>query len=374
MAGDVSPDGSGGGPATGEPISLGAICSRSGIASFPEAGVAAQAVFDRFNEQGGLDGRPVELVVEDDGSDAAKAATAAGTLVEDQKVVGMVGGASLLACAAAGQYRADQGVYSILGTGVDPVCFRNDHIAAVNTGPFFSAGIDLTYLSQNLGLENVCFLGLNVPDLIPSYREIVTQWEEATGQTLTAFVTIEAQDDPTVGLTSLRSAGCDGVTMALIEPVYLAYIQAAIAGGFTEDYQIMMLTSGYSSTLAEALGPDGDGIPANSEFEPFTGDCACLDDFKGLMEANDIPLTSFATGGYLAGNLALTALQSIDGEITAESVGTAFQALNVETSLLGAPFVWGTQPNHTSKIVEMQDGGWVTVGDANEWITFPPEG
>ncbi|MFV0257992.1 MAG: ABC transporter substrate-binding protein, partial [Acidimicrobiales bacterium] len=101
--------GSGGGPATGEPIKLGAISSLSGIATFPEAAVAAQAVFDRFNEQGGLDGRPVELVVEDDGSDAAKAATAARTLVEDQKVVGMVGGASLLACAAAGQYLADQG-------------------------------------------------------------------------------------------------------------------------------------------------------------------------------------------------------------------------------------------------------------------------
>ena len=67
--------------ATGEPIKLGAIVSKTGPADFSSAGRAALAFFKCVNAHGGINGRPVELLIEDDFWNPEKAASAARKLV-----------------------------------------------------------------------------------------------------------------------------------------------------------------------------------------------------------------------------------------------------------------------------------------------------
>ncbi|WP_110373189.1 ABC transporter substrate-binding protein [Chelatococcus asaccharovorans] len=85
------------GPAVAaDPIKIGSVVSATGPAAFlgdPEAKTLKLYV-DELNKKGGLLGRPVELVLYDDGGDANKARTFATRLVEDDKVVAMVGGTS----------------------------------------------------------------------------------------------------------------------------------------------------------------------------------------------------------------------------------------------------------------------------------------
>jgi branched-chain amino acid transport system substrate-binding protein len=134
-----------------------------------------------------------------------------------------------------------------------------------------------------------------------------------------------------------------------------------------------MLTSGYSLSVLDKIASTAEGTVTNSEFLPYTDDedtTPELVDFKELMEANDLELTSFAQGGYIAANIAIEALRSIEGEITRESVSEAFQGIEYTTPLLGEPFTWGPQPNRSSQIVEIQDGKFVTV---SEWLKFPPD-
>ncbi len=79
-----------------DPIKIGSVVSATGPAAFlgdPEAKTLKLYV-DELNKKGGLLGRPVELVLYDDGGDANKARTFATRLVEDDKVVAMVGGTS----------------------------------------------------------------------------------------------------------------------------------------------------------------------------------------------------------------------------------------------------------------------------------------
>jgi len=57
LAGCAGGDGAGG---DGAPIVVGSVNTISGPATFPEASQAAAAVFDAFNEEGGLDGRTIE--------------------------------------------------------------------------------------------------------------------------------------------------------------------------------------------------------------------------------------------------------------------------------------------------------------------------
>ncbi|MEW6639107.1 MAG: ABC transporter substrate-binding protein [Pseudomonadota bacterium] len=77
-------------------IKIGSILSSTGPASFlgePEDKTLRMYI-DKINSAGGVDGKKLELVVYDDGGDANKARTFATRLIEDDKVVAMVGGST----------------------------------------------------------------------------------------------------------------------------------------------------------------------------------------------------------------------------------------------------------------------------------------
>ncbi|MGG5809402.1 ABC transporter substrate-binding protein [Falsiroseomonas sp. CW058] len=76
------------------PIRIGAVLSVTGPASFlgdPEDKTLRLYV-NRINQAGGINGRPIQLIVYDDAGDANRARTFATRLVEDDRVVAMVGG------------------------------------------------------------------------------------------------------------------------------------------------------------------------------------------------------------------------------------------------------------------------------------------
>ncbi|MGO9356989.1 MAG: ABC transporter substrate-binding protein [Xanthobacteraceae bacterium] len=77
-------------------VKIGAVLSATGPASFlgePEDKTLRMYV-DKINAAGGVAGNKIELVIYDDGGDANKARTFASRLVEDDKVVAMVGGST----------------------------------------------------------------------------------------------------------------------------------------------------------------------------------------------------------------------------------------------------------------------------------------
>ena len=77
-------------------VKIGAVLSATGPASFlgePEDKTLRMYV-DKINAAGGVAGNKIELVIYDDGGDANKARTFASRLIEDDKVVAMVGGST----------------------------------------------------------------------------------------------------------------------------------------------------------------------------------------------------------------------------------------------------------------------------------------
>ncbi|PWC82889.1 ABC transporter substrate-binding protein [Azospirillum sp. TSH100] len=86
-----------------DPIKVGAIVSATGPASFlgdPEKKVL-ELYADRINKAGGVDGRPVQLTVYDDGGAADKAASFTKRLIESDGVDVIVGGTTTAATMAA---------------------------------------------------------------------------------------------------------------------------------------------------------------------------------------------------------------------------------------------------------------------------------
>jgi branched-chain amino acid transport system substrate-binding protein len=79
-----------------QPIRVGAILSVTGPASFlgdPQKRTL-EMMAEQVNSSGGIEGRKIELVIYDDGGDANAARTFASRLVDQDKVVAMIGGST----------------------------------------------------------------------------------------------------------------------------------------------------------------------------------------------------------------------------------------------------------------------------------------
>jgi branched-chain amino acid transport system substrate-binding protein len=93
LAGCGEDEGDGGGGTSGEPIKIGAIVSLTGTYAglgAPEKNVLEMEV-KRINDAGGVGGRPIEIIIEDDATDDAKAVAAASKLIEQDEVVAIIG-------------------------------------------------------------------------------------------------------------------------------------------------------------------------------------------------------------------------------------------------------------------------------------------
>ena len=363
--------------ATGTPIVLGAVASFSGTDIFPESPKAAAAYFDRVNASGGINGHPIQFLQEDDGDTPEQAAIAAKRLVEEKKVLAMVGAGSIVDCTTNAKYYAEQNILSM--AGVEACGPDAANVMSLNTGPFLGILMTLTYMVNVQKHTKVCFSSLNI-GLTPIFRDVFLPiWEKQMNMKLHQLILSEPNEDLTAAVTKAKTSGCEGVLLGYTEPNYIAYAQIADSQGLTGgSIQYGMLTSGYSNTLLKKLGKAGEKWISNSEFFPFTEDVSKskdLADFVSLMGTAKLELTSFAQGGYLSAKAMVEALKTVKGDYTKESVSAAMKALNVTSDMIGVPIKWapyvgGAQLNNASKIVQIKSGKFETISD---WVYWPPK-
>ena len=76
-----------------EPIKLGAFFDLTGTSSAigTPTKLVAEMVVKKINEEGGINGRPLQLVIADDEGDPTKAAIIAKKFIESDKVVALIG-------------------------------------------------------------------------------------------------------------------------------------------------------------------------------------------------------------------------------------------------------------------------------------------
>jgi branched-chain amino acid transport system substrate-binding protein len=107
----------------GEPIKVGAFFALSGPAAnigTPTKLVAQMAV-DKINKEGGINGRPIELVIGDTESDPAKAAVIAKKFIFNDKVAAIIGPTTTAEGMSVKKIVEEAGVPTFMAVGGDPV-------------------------------------------------------------------------------------------------------------------------------------------------------------------------------------------------------------------------------------------------------------
>jgi branched-chain amino acid transport system substrate-binding protein len=192
-------------------------------------------------------------------------------------------------------------------------------------------------------------------------------------------VPIVDPDDLAQQLVRLAGRG-GGVVLDFTGPTVLPLLQTIDKQGLINAVVWASSTPPNDPSVAQQLSPAWNGkFRINAEFhllDANTPDQKQLDQIRKKY-APDVPLSSFAQMGYLAGRIATDALLSIQGEITKESVNRAFRSVkNFRSDLFCKPWYFDSTvgenvSNNTGLTVAPVNGKLVEVEDCFEIAALP---
>jgi branched-chain amino acid transport system substrate-binding protein len=367
-------------PATGEPIKIGAMATNAPEADFTWITSLTGAYFQCVNDNGGINGRPIEYIAEEEQVDPQQIASLAVKLIEQDQVLGIVGSTSLIECSVNRDYYADQGYYLIIA-GVSQDCFSSPNFSAVNMGPYYSS-LGGAQAALRAGAEGrIVVASPNVPgfDLINSG---VVEFAQENGLEGVSILESPPFADPAGFAQRLvQEAGEGGaVVLDYTGPNVVPLLQAIDQQGLIDSVVWASSTPPNDPSVAQALSEAWNGkFLINAEFNVLDSGQPDQNHMNEVREqyAPDVNSSSFAQMGYLAGRIATDALLGIEGEITKESVNEAFRSVtNFTSDIFCKPWYFdsGTGSNvsnNTDLTVTPTDGNMVQVEECFEIAELP---
>lgn len=144
-----------------ESYKIGVILSLSGPGSplgIPERN-ALELLAEEINEQGGIDGIKVELLIEDDQTDPAKASQAARKLIEKDKVIALIGSSVSPCSLAIKEVVQNYGIPWMCPAAANAIT-EGDVKWVFRTAPKDAVAVEtlLRYLSENTDLRRIAIL------------------------------------------------------------------------------------------------------------------------------------------------------------------------------------------------------------------------
>lgn len=366
--------------ATGEPIRLGGMATNIPGVDFTWITEMTGAYFECVNDNGGINGRPIEYISEEEQVDPQQIASLAAKLVEQDQVLGIVGSTSLIECSVNRDYYAEQGYYLIVA-GVAQDCFTSPNFSAVNMGPYYSS-LGGAQAAVRAGAEGTLVVASpNQPgfDLINSGVVEFAEENDMEGVSILEDVPI---NDPAGLAQRLVSEAGDGggVVLDFTGPTVLPLLQAIEQQGLIDAVVWASSTPPNDPSLAAELSEAWNGkFLINAEFNVLDSGEPDQEHMNEVREeyAPDVPLSSFAQMGYLAGRIATDALLGIEGDITKESVNEAFRSVtNFVSDIFCAPWYYDSTTgsnvsNNIDLTVAPEDGNMVQVEDCFEITDLP---
>ncbi len=235
-----------------EPIRVGVIQPLSGPVAASGSFVVwgARIAADRINEHGGLLGRPLELVVEDNKSDPAEAASAAEKLITRDRVPVLLGAwGSSMTLAVMPKLRQYEVPMVVETSGASKITKQGNPwvFRIAPTNEMEAAGLE-PYVKA-LGLRKVGFVPVNTDwgrGAAPAFGEVLKrQGVEVVG---VEYVD-QAATDLRAQLTKLKGAGVESLIVSTdVGQIALLLKQAAGLG-----MRVLVLTTGGSSAPSKLI-------------------------------------------------------------------------------------------------------------------------
>jgi branched-chain amino acid transport system substrate-binding protein len=301
--------------ATGNPIKIGNVTTSVPGIDFNTGPDMMNAYFQCVNDNGGINGRPIQMLRENDNLTPADAGAAARKLIETDKVVAMIGGFSIIDCGVNGGYYKEQG-YNVIVAGVPGECFNSPAIAAVNMGPGYSA-LGAAQVVIDKGAKGTMVTMTNKSPTSDYNNSLAGAYAKSKGlKWLDIQIPPPIADPASAILDAVNKAGEGGaVVLNYTPPEGLALLKAAEEQGLIDKVVWGSSTPLNDDSVAAALGSAWKGkLNVNAEL-------SLLDDPRPEMELYrtvskkynpDAPLGSFQQMGFMIGRIIVKTLIDMD--------------------------------------------------------------
>jgi len=370
--------------ATGTPIPLGVIVTNQPGTSFTDISNMAAAYFACVNANGGIKGHPIKYYVETEQTNPAQIAADAKQLVQTDHVLGIVGNTSIIECSIDSSYWQKLG-YDIIDSGIAPECYSTPNSAAVNMGPRYSSDGAVQYaLSQHV--SKIVFDQSNVPGTgyIAAGPSALAAAAHVPITQLTENVPISDADS--VAIKEVDDAGPNGaVVLNFTPPEALIILQAAQKLGLEDRVKLWGCSTPCNTDfLATSLGPKWNSkLFVNAELTPpDVTSTATMKLYEAMLKQYGTAVSggigSFSQMGFTEAEIAVHALETINGPYTVASVNAAFRAVkNFSTGMLCQAWTYGSYPMHIPNnedyTVTPNNGKMVTAQGCNQISSVDPQ-
>jgi len=359
-------------------ILLGSIQDLSG----PLAGFGKQAragmllAVDEINEQGGVNGRKIKLLVEDSGYDPKKAVLAAQKLVNQDKIFMMVGHIGTAQNMAAMPVQFEKNVINFFPITAAREMYEPFHKLKYSfAAPYYDQmRLAVPKLVKEKGAKKVCTLyqdddfGLEVlKGGEDGLKTIGMEFAEKTSYKRGAT-------DFSSQVSKMQASGCDFVVLGTIIRETIGAIGTARKLGYNPTF--IGSSAAYTDLIHKIGGKAMDGLYATMTVQnPYTDEQTPSIRFwanKYKTKFNEDP-TVFSVYGYMIINTFASAANKAGKNLTTDSYIKVMDSMTIPADMFGAPVQTFTATKRlgsgASRLSQITDGKWKVM---SEYVSDAP--
>ncbi|MBT3140553.1 branched-chain amino acid ABC transporter substrate-binding protein [Phaeobacter gallaeciensis] len=351
-------------------VTIGSVNDLSGV--FAAVGVpatkGANLYFDKVNAAGGVHGRQIKFIVEDNGYQMPRAMQGYNKLLNRDKVFAMLQSLGTPMNLAGFKLLDPKGIPNVAPLSAarqmlqEPV--RNKFVSFADY--FEQARIGVKFLAGEFDAKNVCTMYLPT-DFGKEILEGSKEGAKEAGISFAAETTHKPDESDFVGsLSKLKSEGCDIVSMALTVRQSITVVGTAKKMGLS-DMKFMNTSAGFLTVIAKVPGGVTEGLYAAASWQDLWARAdeaapkAFIEEYKA---ANGEDPVGFAMLGYASAALMVRALEAAGPDLTHDSFIAAMESLKYEDELVGNYIDFGPEDHQgadTVYVSVVQDGNWKKV-------------
>lgn len=325
---------------------------------------------EELNEQGGVHGRKMRLIVEDDGYDTRKAVLGAQKLVNQDKIFAMVGHLGTAPNMAAMPIQFEKNVINFFPITAAREMYEPFHrLKYAFAATYYDQVRHATpILAKEKGAKKICAIyqddefGLEVlrgaeAGLKAAGMEIAEKTTYKRGAT-----------DFSSQVARMKAASCDFVVLGTVIRETIGVIGESRKTGFNPTF--LGSSAAYTELIHKLGGKAMDGLYATMTVQiPYLDEASQPLRFwanKYKTKFNDDP-SVFSVYGYLAVDTFARALDSAGPNLTTDAFIKAMDSMSIPSDIFGsAPQTFGPKKrlgSNAARLSQIQDGRWKVISD-----------
>jgi branched-chain amino acid transport system substrate-binding protein len=346
---------------TADTITFGQAAVLEGPASALGLGMqqGLNAAFNEVNAKGGVHGRKIKLISVNDGYEPDRAIAATKKLIEEDKVFALIGPVGTPTSAAA-QPIATAAKVPFMGAFTGAGFLRNPKLEnVINVRASYDAETEawVKHLTEDLKITKI---GIFYQDDafgragLSGFKKAM----EKRGMQIAAEATYERNTVAVkTGVLAMKQAAPEAVVIVGAYKPVAEFIKLSKKVSFNPVFVNISFVG--ANALAKELGPEGKGVIV-SQVVPFPADASLpvVADYQKAIKAAGGEPEFVSLEGYLAGRLAIAALEKAGKDVTRDGMLKAIKDTG-KFDIGGLPMTFSAEKN------EALDKVWMTIIEAD---------